>query len=62
MLTLDSIMKVAKLEAAYGDRGRSMGHRIIKIASLQKSGGKTVQISTFIGQDPVTGEWRMMTK
>jgi hypothetical protein len=64
MLTLDSIRRCMQLDRVYGERGepRSIGAmRRATPPQAAKSGGKTVRINVRMGQDPETGEHRMVT-
>ena len=61
-LTLEDTLVCMRLEATYGERSKTPRRRPAENPSLQEQEGKTVQIRTFIGQDPENGEWRMMTK
>jgi len=62
MLILDSIMRSLRLDAAYGERGEISRVRLSSPTPVKKPDGRTMRISTFIGQDQETGEFRMMTK
>lgn len=63
-LTKDSILGCMKLDRTYGERGQPRSIEATRRASppqTAKSGEKTVRINVRMGQDPETGEWRLMT-
>lgn len=60
-LTLDDTLACMQLEAAYGERSKTPRRRPAGSPPPEELEGKTVQIRTFIGQDPENGEWRLMT-